>query len=283
MVVPSPHADGIVALTQTIADVKYLCRWSACLLNEWPKGVAVGCRWPCRGRQPRWSLAYLAIALAASVLPGCARSVDGTAVGPRGPLTGNNAPAQPVRDYDISKLSTLQDEFPAGIRRVRATPMATLGPGLDKFFNLGFGDVVTVDPPNCQSLLQPVRPPRGARFMTVNGFGAGLIMVGAVKSLEPLPDITAPAGCEHVEVTQKKAGHEIDSTVTTIRAPAIEGVTTTGRKDKTSVGNTTSYIFAGSLSKTVAVVVEGLLPRDPQAEDTLREVLTKAVNAVRAN
>lgn len=236
-----------------------------------------------RARQPRWSLACLAIALAVSVLPGCARSVDGTPVGPGGASTGKNAPGQPVRDYDISKLSRLQDEFPAGFRRVRATPVATLGPGVDRFFNLGFGDVVAVDPPHCKSLLQPVRPPRGAQFIMVTGFGPGLIMVGAVKTLEPLPNITAPAGCAHVAVTEKKAGHKIDVTVTTIRAPSIDGVITTGCMAKTSVGSTTSYIFAGSLSKTVAVVVEGLLLRSPQAEDTLRELLTKAVNAIRAD
>jgi hypothetical protein len=229
--------------------------------------------------RPRWSLAYLVIVLAVSLLPGCGRSVEGTPVGPR----GKTAPAQAVRDYDISKLSLLQDEFPSGFRRLRTTPVATLGPGADSFFNLGFGDVVAVDPPNCQSLLQPVRPTRGAQFMMVSGFGAGAIMVGAVKSRERLPDITAPAGCDHVALTQKKAGSEYDSTVTRVRSPAITGVTTTGSMCKGGRGGTTSYLFAGSLSSTVAVVVEGILPRNPQAEDTLRELLTKAVNAIRAD
>jgi hypothetical protein len=231
----------------------------------------------------QWSLAYLAIALAISVLPGCARSVDGTPVRPRGPLTGENAPAQPVRDYDVSKLSRLQDEFPSGFRHIRATPVRSLGPGADSFFNIGFGDVVTIDPPNCQSVLQPVRPPRAAQFIVVSGFGAGVLMVGAVKSGEPLAGITAPAGCDRVALTRKKAGREYDSTVTRVPSPAIEGVTTTGAMDKGVRGGTTSYIFAGSLSNTVAVVVEGLLPRDPQAEDTLRELLSKAVNAIRAD
>jgi Domain of unknown function (DUF5642) len=214
---------------------------------------------------------YLAIALVVSVLPGCARTVDGTPV------------AQPVRDYDISKLSRLQDEFPLGFRRIRATPVRSLGPAADNFFNIGVGGVATIDPPNCQPLLQPVRPPRESQFMVVTGFGAGAIMVGAVKSREPLPGITAPAGCDHVALTQKKAGREYDSTVTRVRSPAIDGVITTGSMDKSVRGSTTSYLFAGSLSSTVAVVVEGVLPRNPQAEATLQEILTKAVNAIRAD
>lgn len=248
------------------------------------KGVAVVGQWPARTTQPRWSLAFLAIALAVSVLPGCARSVEGTPVGPRGLATGKAAPVQPVRDYDISKLSRLQDEFPSRFRHIRATPVTTLGPRADSFFNIGIGDAVTIDPPNCQSLLQPVRPPGAAQFTVVSGLGAaGAIMVGAVKSGEPLPGINAPAGCDHAAVTQKKAGREYDSTVTKVRGPAIEGVSTTGSMDRDVRGGTTSYIFAGSLSNTVAVVVEGVLPGNPQAEATLQELLTKAVNAIRAD
>lgn len=250
---------------------------------EMQKEVAVARQWPWRAPQPRWSVAYLAIALAVSVLPGCERSVDGTPIGPRGPATGKAAPGQPVRDYDISKLSRLQDEFPAGFRRIRATPVTSLGPAADKFFNIGFGDVIAVDPPTCLTRLQPVRPPRGAQSMMVSGFGAGVMIVAAVKSREPLPDITAPAGCDHVALHQKKAGRQYDSTITTVRSPSIDGVTTTGLMDNSDRVGTTSYIYAASLSKHVAVVVEGLLPGNPQAEATLQEMLTKAVNAIRAD
>ena len=236
-----------------------------------------------RARQPRRSLAYLAIALSLSVLPGCARSVDGTPVGPRGPATEENGQRQPVRDYDISKLNRLEDEFPSSFRRIRATPVTSLGPNADSFFNIGVGDIVAMDPPHCQSLLQPVRPPRGAQFIVVTGFGAGAIMVGAVKSRQPLPGITAPAGCDHVALTQKNAGRVYNSTLTKVRSPAIDGVTTTGLMAQGVHSRTTSYIFTGSLSNTVAVVVEGLLPGNPQAEATLQELLTKAVNAIRAD
>lgn len=157
-------------------------------------------------------------------------------MGPRGPLTGKTAPAQPVTDYGNSRLTRLQDEFPAGFRQVRATPVAGLGPAADKFFNFGLGNVVAVDPPNCQSMLKPVRPPRGAQFMMVTGFGAGLVIVGTAKSLQPLPDITAPSGCEQVAITQQKAGRQYDSTVTTLRGPAIAGVTTIGSMDRTGIG-----------------------------------------------
>jgi hypothetical protein len=275
-------------LTLTIADVNYFCRWAVFLLNPSSKGLAVAFLDSMPGR-PRWSLACLAIALAVSVLPGCARAVEGTPVGPSGPVsqssspTGKNAPAQPVRDYDISKLSRVQDEFPSGFRHIRATPVATLGPGTDRFFNIGFGDVVAIDPPNCQSVLQPVRPSRGDQFIVVTGFGVGAIMVGAVKSHQPLPGITAPAGCDHVALTQKKAGRKFDSTVTSVRRPSIDGVITTGSVDRSKLGGTSSYIFAGSVSSTVAVVVEGLIPGDSQAEDALRELLIKAVNAIRAD
>ena len=239
----------------------------------------------------RHRIAYLAVALAVGMLPGCAQSVDGTPVGPRGPSlrapqsssSAKSPAAQPVRDYDISRLSTLQAEFPSGFDRVLTMPVGALGPAADKFSDVGVGEVVTVDPPDCRSLLQPVRPPRDAQFTMAGAIGQGPIMVGSVKSRGPLPETTPPAGCDHAAVTRKISRRQYDSTVTHLPGPSIDGVTTTGSMDVAVVGGTKTYVFAAFLSDTVAVAVRGLLPGDRQAEDILRDLLVKAVNAIRAD
>ena len=228
--------------------------------------------------------AALAVALAVSVLPGCTRSVEGTPVAAHGSSSGaRSSPGQPVKDYDINRLSKLQTEFPSGFSHIEAMPVTTLGPAADKFSSVGIGQVVSVDPPRCQSLLQPVTPSRDAQFTMVAGVGNGAIMVGAVKSRGPLPVTTAPAGCDHAAVIRKMGRRQYDSTVKHLPGPSIEGVTTTGTMDVATAGGPKSYVFVGLLSDTVAIAVQGLLPGDPQAEDTLQDLLVKAVDAIRAD
>jgi Domain of unknown function (DUF5642) len=228
------------------------------------------------------SLGCLAVALVVVVLPGCARSVDGTPVVAHG-SGGKSSPGQRVKNYDISRLSKLQNEFPPGFARVEAMPVTTLGPAADKFSFVGIGQVVSVDPPRCRALIQPVTPPRDAQFTMVAGVGKGAIMVAAVKSRDPLPVTTAPAGCDHAAVVRKKGRRQYDSTVKHLSGPSIDGVTTTGSMDVAAVGGTESYVFVGLLSDTVAVAVQGLLPVDPQADETLQDLLVKAVDAIRAD
>jgi Domain of unknown function (DUF5642) len=227
-------------------------------------------------------LAYLTVALAIVLLPGCARSVDGTPVAAHGSSSGaKSGPGQPVKDYDISRLSKLRTEFPSGFSRVEAMPVTTLGPAADKFSSVGIGEVVSVDPPRCRSLLQPVTPPSDAQFTMVAGVGKGAIMVAAVKTRGRLPVTTAPAGCDHAAVVRKMGRRQYDSTVKHLPGPSIDGVTTTGTMDVAALGNTKSYVFVGLLSDTVAVAVQGLLPGDPRAEDTLQDLLVRAVDAIR--
>lgn len=229
------------------------------------------------------ALACLTVALATAVLPGCVRSVGGTAVVAHGPSWGaKSSPRHPVKDYDIGRLSKLQTEFPPGFSRVEAMPVTTLGPAADKFSSIGIGQVVSVDPPRCRPLLQPVTPPSDAQFTMVAGVGKGAIMVAAVKSRAPLPVSTAPAGCDHAAVIRKMGRRQYDSTVKHRPGPSIDGVSTTGAMDVAALGGTQSFVFVGLLSDTVAVSVQGLLPGDPQAEDTLQDLLVKAVDVIRA-
>src|ERR1700731_1892570 len=226
----------------------------------------------------------LAVALAIVVLPGCARSVDGTPVAAHGPSSGaKSSPGQPVKDYDISRLGKLQTEFPPGFSRVEAMPVTTLGPAADKFSRVEIGQVVSVDPPRCQPLLQPVNPPPDAQFTMVAGVGKGAIIVAAVKSRDPLPASTPPGGCDRAAVTRKTGRRRYDSTVKHLPGPSIDGVTTTGTLHVAAAGGTKSYVFLGLLSDTVAVAVQGLLPLDPKAEDILQDLLVKAVDAIRAD
>jgi hypothetical protein len=232
----------------------------------------------------RHYLACLTVALAIVALPGCARSVDGTPVAAHGSGSGaKSSPRQPAQGYDISRLSKLQDAFPPGFTHVEAMPVTTLGPAADKFSSVGIGQVVSVDPPGCRSLLQPVTPPSDAQFTMVAGVGKGAIMIGAVKSRDPLPAKTAPAGCDHAAVIRKMGRRQYHSTVKHLPGPSIDGVTTTGTMDVAAVGGAKSYVFVGLLSDTVAVAVQGLLPADGQAEDTLQDLLVKAVDAIRAD
>jgi hypothetical protein len=128
-----------------------------------------------------------------------------------------------------------------------------------------------------------VTPPPDAQFTMVAGVGKGAIMVAAVKSRDPLPVATAPAGCDHAAVIRKMGRRQYDSTVKHLPGPSIDGVTTTGTMDVAAAGGTKSYVFVGLLSDTVAVAVQGLLPMDPQAEDILQDLLVKAVDAIRAD
>jgi hypothetical protein len=217
-------------------------------------------------RCSRRSLAWVATVLAFSALPGCARSVDGTPVSPPDaaafppslPKTKSTPPPN-AKYYDISRLSQLEGQFPPGFDRVQNTALAPLGPDADKFFAVGVGDIVKVDPPLCRSVLQPVRPPQDAQYTMIGGLGRGAILLGAVSSPTPLGKPVVPKGCE-----------------------PIDGVVTTESIAEAAQGATKSYVFAAFLSDTVAVTAEGILPGNPDAEDLLSGMLVKAVDIIRA-
>jgi hypothetical protein len=243
-------------------------------------------------RYPRRSVAS-AVLLAAVVagLSGCARSVDGTPVAPadaaEAPLpppslpTPKNPPPQQSHYYDISQLSKLRDQFPPGFDRIQNTNVATLGPDAEKFFAVGVGDIVKVDPPLCRSVLQPVRPPEDAQYTMIGGVGKGAILVGAVSSSRSLGKAVVPKGCEQVTLTQRVAGRLMVSAVTRQPGPPIDGVVTTESIAVAAQGASKSYVFAAFLTDTVAVTSEGILPGNPEAEALLSGMLVKAVNALR--
>jgi Domain of unknown function (DUF5642) len=227
--------------------------------------------------------------LVLSLLSGCARSVDGTPVSPPNvmalpppPPTKKNTPPQRVTYYDISRLSQLEGQFPPGFDRVQNTTIAPLGPDAEKFFAVGVGDIVKVDPPLCRSVLQPVRPPQDAQYTMIGGLGQGAILVGAVNSLTPLGKPVVPKGCEQVAVTQRVAGRVVIATVTRQPGPPIDGVATTESIAVAAQGGTRSYVFAAFLNDNVAVAAEGVLPGNSDAEDLLSGMLVKAVNVIRA-
>lgn len=202
------------------------------------------------------------------------------------PPTSLPAPKSPspqqTRYYDISQLSKLEDQFPPGFDRVQNTSVATLGPDAEKFFAVGVGDIVKVDPPLCRSVLQPVRAPQDAQYTMIGGLGRGAILVGAVSSPSPMGKPVVPKGCEQVSLTQRIGGRLVVSTVTRQPGPPIGGVVTTESVAVAERGSSKSYVFAAFLSDTVAVTSEGILPGNPDAEDLLSGMLVKAVNALRS-
>lgn len=197
------------------------------------------------------------------------------------PPAPKTPPPQQRRYYDISQLSKLQDQFPPGFDRVQNSSIATLGPDAEKFFAVGVGDIVKVDPPLCRSVLQPVRAPQDAQYTMIGGIGRGAILVGAVSSPSPLGKPVVPKGCEQVSLTQRVGGRLVVSTVTRQPGPPIDGIVTTESIAIAAPGATKSYVFAAFLSDTVAVTSEGILPGNPAAEDLLSGMLVKAVNALR--
>lgn len=197
------------------------------------------------------------------------------------PPAPKTPPPQQRRYYDISQLSKLQDQFPPGFDRVQNSSIATLGPDAEKFFAVGVGDIVKVDPPLCRSVLQPVRAPQDAQYTMIGGIGRGAILVGAVSSPSPLGKAVVPKGCEQVSLTQRVGGRLVVSTVTRQPGPPIDGIVTTESIAIAAPGATKSYVFAAFLSDTVAVTSEGILPGNPAAEDLLSGMLVKAVNALR--
>jgi hypothetical protein len=244
-------------------------------------------------RSLRRSLACATVAAVfVGALPGCTRSIGGTPVSPpdaaEAPLpppslpTPKNPPPQQAHYYDISQLSRLQGQFPPGFDRVQSTDVATLGPDADKFFAVGAGDIVKIDPPLCRSVLQPVRAPEDAQYTMIGGVGRGAILVGAVSSPTPLGKAVIPKGCEQVSLTQRVGGQLTVWTVTRQPGPPIDGVVTTESIAVAPQGATKSYVFAAFLSDNVAVTSEGILPGKADAEDLLSGMLIKAVNALRA-
>jgi hypothetical protein len=240
-------------------------------------------------RPLRQFIAYVVMLVAVAMLPACARSVDGTPVSPPDaaafpswvPKPKSKPPPQTTY-YDISRLSQLEGQFPPGFDRVQNTTIAPLGPDADKFFAVGVGDIVKVDPPLCRSVLQPVRPPQDAQYTMIGGLGQGAILVGAVSSPISLGKAVVPRGCEQVAVTQRVGARMVVATVTRQSGPPIDGVVTTESIAVANQGGTKSYVFAAFLSDTVAVAAEGVLPGNPDAEDLLSGMLVKAVNVIRA-
>jgi Domain of unknown function (DUF5642) len=240
-------------------------------------------------RDFRRSLVCAVLVVATCVLPGCARAIDGTPVGapdaapPAWVPEHKSAPPQQSHYFDISRLGQLEGQFPPGFDRVQNTTIAPLGPDAEKFFAVGVGDILKIDPPLCRSVLQPVRPPQDAEYTMIGGLGQGAILVGAVSSPKPLGKGTVPKGCEQVAVTQRVGGKVVNSTVTRQDGPPIDGIVTTESIAAAAQGGNRSFVFAAFLSDTVAVTAEGILPGNPDAENLLSGMLVKAVNIIRAN
>ncbi|WIM89097.1 DUF5642 family protein [Candidatus Mycobacterium wuenschmannii] len=207
---------------------------------------------------------------------------DVTALPPPSLPTPKNTPPPQTTYFDITKISELEGQFPPGFDRVQNTTIAPLGPDADKFFAVGVGDIVKIDPPLCRSVLQPVRPPPEAQYTMIGGLGKGAILVGAVNSPKPLGKGIVPKGCEEVSVTQRVGGRLAVSKVTRQAGPPIDGVVTTESISMSAEGATKSYVFAAFLSDNVAVTAEGVLPGNPEAEDLLSGMLVKAVNVIRS-
>lgn len=240
-------------------------------------------------RQFRRSLVCAALVLVVSVSPGCARAIDGKPVAAPGAEPQpwvpkhKSAPPQQSHYFDISRLGQLEDQFPPGFDHVQNTSLAPLGPDAEKFFAVGVGDIIKIEPPLCRSVLQPVRPPADAEYTMIGGLGQGAILVGAVSSPNPLGKGVVPRGCEQVAVTQRVGGRVVNSTVTRQPGPDIDGIVTTESIAAATQGGNRSFVFAAFLSDTVAVTAEGILPGNPDAESLLSGMLVKAVDVIRAS
>jgi hypothetical protein len=241
-------------------------------------------------RHFRRSLMCAALVLVMGMLPGCARAIDGKPVAAPGaepapwvPERKNTPPPPESHYFDISRIGQLEGQFPPGFDHVQNTALAPLGTDAEKFFAVGVGDILKIEPPLCRSVLQPVRPPPDAEYTMIGGLGQGAILVGAVSSPKALGKGVVPKGCEQVAVTQRVGGKVVNSTVTRQPGPPIDGIVTTESVATAIPGGNRSFVFAAFLSETVAVTAEGILPGNPDAESLLSDMLVKAVDIVRAS
>lgn len=189
--------------------------------------------------------------------------------------------AEPPGGYDISRIATLADAFPAGYT-VTELPRTTLTQEqADSAGGLGGSFPMTFDPPYCNTMLKAPHVVAGSQSQGLLAAGPQQITVMVAQSAEPNSDTLLGGGCDHVTVKIADMGQ---GSMDRLPGPEIPGVITAGVQahiDMSMGGAGQSIdrtVFFAGLSDKTGIMVMG--ESDPKL---LADLLVKGVDALRGS
>jgi hypothetical protein len=193
-----------------------------------------------------------------------------------------NAPAADVKPFDLSRLSEFNRALPPDFVTDPAQVTKTKPEFVDSVGELvTFSGPVTVDPPQCRSMLKPVAGQADASSIGIRGDGLGNQAI-AVNADDPVVASEFPvSGCDRV--TFKVDNHSVPTqgTFERIEAPAIDGATVIALKVTYEPTQNVDYAYAAIVDGHAFVLVQGRLGPDYPAQTLLSDLLVKAVATLR--
>jgi hypothetical protein len=213
--------------------------------------------------------------------PGLSELLSAAVAAVQGTYTPSLSKAPQLKN-DINRLADVKDAFPQGITP-NVIPARTSG-DIDtmKIGRVVGSTLISVDPPQCELVLQPVRQSGGAIMTALDtpGRDGPHIVVGASQSdhssLVPLPQ----AGCEHVSYSVESEHGTVDRLV----PPTIDRATTFAFRTQYTYDDGlsgTRHFYSAIIDDNIYITVRGQLDSDAESEQALPELLVKAVAAIR--
>jgi Domain of unknown function (DUF5642) len=203
--------------------------------------------------------------------------------GSRNESEQTSTPTAAADEYDLSKLSELEDDFPPGfipgkpeVLKLQHVWVASVGSVVSS------GKQFTVDPSRCQVLLKPVNGEAGADTIGIraDGLEERTIAVGADMPVTVAGQIPA-TGCDRTTYAVPDDDYPRTGTVERIAAPSIDRATTLALKITTDGFPDPEYSYVAILDNRVFVDVQARLAPDFKAQPLLPDLLVNAVAAIR--
>ncbi|ART72358.1 hypothetical protein BTO20_30780 [Mycobacterium dioxanotrophicus] len=213
--------------------------------------------------------------------PGVADLLGDAVAAVKGTYTPSSSKA-PLLKNDINRLANVKDAFPQGITP-NVIPARTSG-DIDtvKIGRLVGSASTSVDPPQCEPVLQPVRQSGGALTTALDtpGRDGPHVVVGASQS-DHLSQVELPqTGCEHISYSAEGEHGTVDRLV----PPTIDHATTFAFRTQYTYDygvSGTRHFYSAILDDNIYITVRGQLDSDEESEQALPELLVKAVAAIR--
>lgn len=213
--------------------------------------------------------------------PGVSDLLGDAVAAVKGTYTPSSSKAPPMKN-DINRLANVKDAFPQGIKP-NVIPARTSG-DIDtvKIGRLVGSASTSVDPPQCEPVLQPVRQSGGAltTALYTPGRDGPYVVVGASQSDHLSPVELSQTGCVHISYSAEGEHGTVDRLV----PPTIDRATTFAFRTQYTYDyglSGTSYFYSAILDENIYITVRGQLDSDAESERALPELLVNAVAAVR--
>ncbi|ORA32290.1 hypothetical protein BST13_22745 [Mycobacterium aquaticum] len=213
--------------------------------------------------------------------PGLSELLGAAVAAVRGTYTPSQSKA-PLVKYDINRLADVKDAFPQGITP-NVIPARTSGDIDTVKIGLVVGPtLISVDPPQCEPVLQPVRQSGGAIMTALDtpGRDGPHVVVGASQSDHLSPVELPQTGCEHISYSVEGEHGTVDRLV----PPTIDHAKTFAFRTQYTYDYGTSgtrHFYSALIDDNIYITVRGQLDSDVESEQALPELLVKAVAAVR--